>query len=181
MRKIVVFRSKKFFSMIILTAILLFCCSFNAKAATNAQSIFLGSGNVDYDFAASTVNYDVNGYVYINSNTTEALDISSMVQWIFNYGIYSVNEVRFEAHDGEWENYQQAFGYIDDVGTGDNARIEADWESICSAEGKSNVYEKIGSPDKFAYTNMVSGYSQAGLGGWASFWFENTREDDFHY
>lgn len=158
--------------------VLVLICSISAMAATSTTGIYLGSGNVYY--ANGDIDYDVRGYVYYNSNNASSLDLSSMVQWVYNYGVYEVNESHFEAHDGEFINYTQAWGYINGITAGENARIEADWESVCASNGKSHVYAK-NNTDKFAYTSMVSGYSYGGLGGWSSYWFQTTREDDFHF
>lgn len=103
-----------------------------------------------------------------------------MVQWIYNYGVYDIDEAHFIAHDGEFINYIQARAYINGVSAGENTRIEADWKSICASDGKSHIYAK-NTADRFAYTNMASGYSYSTIGGWSSYWFPSTREDDFHF
>lgn len=90
------------------------------------------------------------------------------------------NEVHFTAHDANFDKYTHSWGYINAVTTGNNTRIEADWESICASEGYNSVYQK-NNTDVFVYTDIVSGYSYAGLGGWASYWFPSTRQDNFHY
>lgn len=166
--------------VIIMAFVMVISWSTSALAATRSTGIYLGSGNV-YKFSGD-VDYDVRGYVYYNANTSTYIDVNSMVQWIYNYGEYNVDQARFEAHDGEFNNYNITEGLINITGVepGDNVRLEADWESICRLDGKSTIYQKNNN-DVYAYTNMVSGNSYAGLGGWASYWFPTTREDLFHY
>lgn len=79
-------RLATFFIVLVLTL----SCSMSAFAATG---IYLGSGNVYY--ANGDIDYDVRGYVYYNSNTSSALNLSSLVQWIYNYGVYDVKRSPF--------------------------------------------------------------------------------------
>ena len=167
-------------TVLAIVLVMAFSCSFNTLAATTATGtgIFLGSGNVSYP--QGEVDYDVKGYVYYHSNTTAALELSALVQWIYNYGDYEVNEFYFAAHDGAVSNQMHSGGYINPIPAGGNYRIEADWEAVCDSEGESNVYLKNGA-DQFAYTNIAAGFSSAALGGWSSYWFPTTREDYFHF
>ena len=160
---------------IIIVMILSLLCYANSFAATG---VYLGSGNVYY--GGGDMNYNVRGYVYYNSNTSTALNLSSLAQWIDNYGVYNINEVHFTAHDGNFDKYTHSWGYINPVTTGNSKRVEADWEAICSGYGYNSVYQK-NSSQVYAYTDIVSGYSYAGLGGWDSWWFASSRSDSFHY
>ena len=113
--------------------------SVSAMAATG---IYIGSGNVYY--ANGDVDYDVKGYVYYNSNTASSLDLSSMVQWVYNYGVYEVNEAHFEAYDGEFINYMETWGYIEGVTAGEDVRIEAEMRRLYP--GAERFFQKAHEP-----------------------------------
>jgi len=171
-----VFNKYRILTSFAMTIVLLVTCSVSVFASTG---VYLGSGNIYY--GGGDMNYDVRGYVYYNSNTSSAINLSSLVQWVFNYGVYEINEVHFEAFDANYNKYTHNWGYLDNgIKTGKNSRIEADWDSICLARGYNTVYSK-NSSQSFAYTDLYSGYSYAGLGGWGTFWFPSSRSSSFHY
>lgn len=157
---------KNFFVFTVAVAVLL-SCSFNALAATTTiVSEFLGRDNVNEGDGA--FDFDIKAYVY-RDNTRDTVEVSSMVQWIYNYGICNVNEVVFEGHDGDYDNHTYLFAYIDPVTTGNNARFEADWDGICEEQNNSHIYQKNGS-EGFAFTRMASGYTYGPYGNWLSYW-----------
>ena len=158
--------------------VVLLCISCSTVIGFAETGIFLGTGNVYY--ASGDINYDVTGYVYYNSNSTTALNISSSVQVVKNYGVYDVNEYSFIVHDAEFDKYVHAWGYLSNpITSGTQRRIEAVWSPICLSAGYSDtIFEKNGN-DLYVYTSITSGYSYAGLGGWHTYWFPNSRSSSF--
>lgn len=174
---------KKGFIATFIALVLVFACLTSATAITVTTGVYIGTGNVY--FANGSIDYDVKGYVYYNSNTTAAIDISSMVQWVYNYGIYDVELMEFEARDGKsYEttngNYVIKVHEIEPIATGKNSRVEIDWETFCLSGGMSNVYEKNTS-SKFATTDITAGTDSLLIGGWLSYWYQTNRDDKFHY
>lgn len=103
-----------------------------------------------------------------------------MKQWVENEGVYDVDLARFLARNGTDTNQMATEWPLGDpISGGESAYIEADWHSLCNSAGKSHVYDKNNS-DKFASTDMASGYNYGLMGGWLSYWFVDHRVDKFH-
>ena len=161
----------------IIVALLVMCASTQAFAATG---VYLGSDTVYY--AGGDLEYDVRGYVYYNSNSTTSLNLYSLCQWIFNHGNYEVDNVEFYANDGAQTKNTSTWAYLSNpVTSGNNSRIETQWYPICVAKGYSDSVFSKNTSEHFAYTDMVAGNRYVLLGGWQSYWYQTSRDDDFHY
>lgn len=147
-----------------------------ANASQNTTTVYLGSGTVAY----ASVDYDIWGYVSYKSNTTTALDVSSLMMWAWNNGAIPINETFFQVHDGAYVKHQTTSWTFTPVMADENVRLEADWSAICRADGENTLYQKIGNMS-LVYTNMACGYNYGGMGGWSSYWYPSYRDDRFHY
>ena len=135
---------------------------------------------IGVNIANGSPNFTVGGYVTYSANNGEVLDVASMKQWVENEGVYDVDLARFLARNGTDTNQMATEWPLGDpISGGESAYIEADWHSLCNSAGKSHVYDK-NSSDKFASTDMASGYNYGLMGGWLSYWFVDHRVDKFH-
>ena len=152
--------------LIVLTLII--SCSANAFAATG---IYFGSGTVS---SWPDINFEVRGYFYYNSNTSAALDIYSMAQWVYNYGNAAVNQQYWFATDeGGTKPTGQVAG-INPITYGNNRRVELPWSSLVS----NTSYPKNGT-NKAVMTDMSSTTQFVG-GGWGCNWFQSSYSPYFH-
>lgn len=155
------------------------CCMVigSVSTALAATGVYLGSGNAY--FAGGDIDFDMRGYVYYNSNTSTAINIYSLAQWVDNYGYYYIDEYEFSAATGTNSKHNTAGDYLlDPIDTGENKRIETIWSTVTS----NTTYAKNGTGGvAFATTDMLAGYS-AGYyyGGWTTYWKSNSYESQFH-
>ena len=165
---------KMFFSACFFTA-----CIFSFPIISLAdKTVYIGKDRVN--IANGSPNFTVGGYVTYSANNGEVLDVASMKQWVENEGVYDVDLARFLARNGTDTNQMATEWPLGDpISGGESAYIEADWHSLCNSAGKSHVYDK-NSSDKFASTDMASGYNYGLMGGWLSYWFVDHRVDKFH-
>ena len=165
---------KMFFSACFFTA-----CIFSFTIISLADTtVYIGKDRVN--IANGSQNFTVGGYVTYSANNGEVLDVASMKQWVENEGVYDVDLARFLARNGTDTNQMATEWPLGDpISGGESAYIEADWHSLCNSAGKSHVYDK-NSSDKFASTDMASGYNYGLMGGWLSYWFVDHRVDKFH-
>lgn len=155
--------------------VMILSCSFSAMAAPRSTGVYLGAGVAN--LGDGIVNYQVNGHIYYNTNTSTQLSLASMVQWIYNYGSQKIDEVRFEALSGT--GFGNAIGYyeINPITAGNNARIEENW----AARYGNAVYLKNGI-DQAAFTSMSTGYDGGVYySAWNSTWYSTTRDDQFYF
>ena len=165
--------------MIVATLILCLTCPASASTAPSDSTLLsLGvghasSGNGDID-------YYVQGMIYHRANNATLIEIPAMAMWIQNYGDFDVNAIHFEAHNGDYTNHTPINWNIDPIPAYTDRRIEADWDSICYARGNTHTYLKNGTAS-LAYTRMSAGFSYGGLAGWTTFWYANSRDNNFYY
>jgi len=168
---------RKSFIIIMFIIIFSFTCSATVFAVTG---IYLGSGNVYY--SNGDINYDVLGYVYYNSNTSTTLDVYSLCQWVYNNGVYVIDETQYRVHSGDFSKYTDYPLPIVPITSGNYRRMEVDWETVCYIRhGSTNTSYAKNSSEKYVRTVMLSGYSSAGLGGWSCDWFPSSRSAFFAY
>lgn len=157
--------------------VMILSCSFSAMAATRTICAILGWGTAN--LGDGIVNYQVNGQIYYNENTSTQVSITSMVQWIYNYGTQPINETYFHAYDALATN-SVSWPVDCSITAGNNQRIEVNWYGACMHLGKSHVYPKNGSYNT-AHTSMVAGYDGGVYSAWDSWWYPTTRRDYFHF
>lgn len=124
--------------------------------------------------------FDVNAYLYYNSNTSTQLDIDAMLISGVNRGDRSLDKILFEASEGNFNKSITTNTGISPVSTNEPYRIEVDWNGICSLEGENTVFNKNG-PENTVYTDISIGYSELGLAGFETFWYPTGKpQSSFH-
>lgn len=153
--------------------VMILSCSFSAMAAPRSTGVYLGAGVVN--LGDGIVNYQINGHVYYNANTSTYLNLASLAQWIYNYGSQVIDEVSFYASNGACTNITDT-GYYDitPITAGNAARIEHSYFV-------NPVFQKDG-PTQLACTSIKAGfYGGISNGAWDSSWYPTTRSDSFNH
>lgn len=163
-------RMPKIMMLGVTLSILFIMGSKNVNAATG---VYLGSGTVDY----YGLNYTIKGYVYYNSNTSSALNVSSLCMWVQNDCEYPINEAQYTVHDQKFKKNTEVYFTVPAVKKGKTKRIEGDWSSVCDSNGYNTKYTK----NQYVRTNTVCGNSNALWGGWECFWYSSSHKKNFHY
>lgn len=162
---------------IIMSLLICYLFLINCCVAFAYSSVYLGSGVVSHPIY--DINATVKGYVYYNSNTSTALNLYSLAQYVTNNGTYDIDELDFTASDGkELAYHNECIIYNSNpIITNETRRVEKYWASVVS----NTTYAKnsYGSTP-FAYTNIYAGNSDYNVGGWTTYWFSTYRESDFH-
>ena len=163
---------KKLFCLLLALS-LLFSFSITSDAAPASTGIYLGSGTVSY----GTVNYTVKGYVYYNSNTSTALDIYSLCEYVTNNCSSTIDEEVFRAHDAAF-NKDVSITWPTTITNGNTVRLEQNWYTACTIKGYSSTsFTK----NSYVTTQTSAGFYIYGLGGWFCDWFSSYRSANFYY
>jgi len=150
-----------------LIVVILLLLSVNSVWATTG--VYIGKGTVVE--LNGQQDFTIKCYAYYDSNTSSELELSSLVQYVNNYGDLPVDEVMFKALSGDYTpSTQIGYYYITPITTGNYRRLEGSFHE---------TYEKNGGSD-CAMTSMTSGYQNGYFGVWDSFWYSNSRDDDFN-
>lgn len=125
------------------------------------------------------LSYDVRGYVYYNSNTSTYLDVHTLLLTGKNKGVYDLNEFRFETSEGNFDKSVVTY-QTTTISSGKEFRLEAEWASVCNANGYSNTKFMKNGSENTVYTDLSIGTSYAGMTGFETFWYPDKILTSFH-
>ena len=162
-----ILRTKRIRTLVVVLLMTILTLSFTANASA-ATGIYLGAG---FPYKSNGyVNTEVRGYVYYNSNTTSQMDVSSLVQYVFNNGNADVNMCEYYVHTPSFSKYTTYTDYITPITKNNYRRMEIDWATICyyNHYNYNTTYSK---ENNYVYTFMIAANAALGGGEWNTYWF----------